>query len=104
MARTPEGKVKDKVTKQLRAFGEGVWYFSPAANGYGRAGIPDIIVCAWGNFVAIECKAGTNKPTVRQQQELATISLAQGHAMVVNEYNVDQVTIILNDLQPVDIV
>jgi hypothetical protein len=64
-AMTPEGKVKKKVTAVLKEFG--VWYFFPAANGYGSAGIPDIIAIVNGTFVGIEVKADpTKKPTPLQ--------------------------------------
>lgn len=65
MANTPESKVKRKVTETLRRYG--VWYFFPANNGFGKAGIPDIIAIAAGAFVGIECKADkTKKPTELQ--------------------------------------
>ena len=51
MAQTPEAKVKAAVRKLLVEFG--IYYFSPAANGFGRAGIPDIICCFGGRFIAI---------------------------------------------------
>jgi hypothetical protein len=41
MAMTPEGKVKKKVVAILKR--HNVYHFFPAANGYGRAGIPDIM-------------------------------------------------------------
>ena len=34
---------------------------------FGTAGIPDIIVCYKGRFLAFECKVGKNKPTVLQE-------------------------------------
>lgn len=33
---------------------------------YGTAGIPDIIACYKGKFIAFECKVGNNKPTILQ--------------------------------------
>lgn len=87
MARTPEGKVKAAVKKVLDEYG--VYYFSPPANGYGRVGIPDIICCVNGYFVAIECKAGKGKTTTLQDRELAGIVEAGGVALVVNEDGVD---------------
>jgi Holliday junction resolvase len=80
---TPESKVKAAVRKALVE--AGVWYFSPAANGYGRAGIPDMIACINGHFVAIECKAGKGKTTALQERELQRISEAGGFAMVVSD-------------------
>lgn len=88
MAQTPEGKVKAAVRKLLVEFG--IYYFAPAANGFGRAGIPDIICCFGGRFIAIECKAGKGTTTALQDRELAAIRTAGGMAMVVNESNIDE--------------
>jgi Holliday junction resolvase len=88
MAQTPEKKVKDAVRKLLTEFG--IYYFMPAANGFGRAGIPDIICCFGGRFIAIECKAGKGVTTALQDRELAAIRTAGGMAMVINETNIDE--------------
>jgi Holliday junction resolvase len=82
---TPESKVKAKCTDLLKAVG--VYYFFPVANGMGRAGIPDIICCARGKFLAIECKAGKGTTTALQKKELAAIEAAGGVALVINESN-----------------
>jgi len=83
MAQTPESKVKAKVVKLIKAYG--IYYFFPATYGFGRSGVPDVVCCAKGNFIAIECKAGNNKPTALQEKEMADIRKAGGHAYVVNE-------------------
>ena len=88
MAITPEAKVKAAVRKLLVDFG--IYYFSPSANGYGRAGIPDIICCFGGRFIAIECKAGNGVTTALQDRELAAIRTAGGMTMVVNETNIQE--------------
>jgi len=85
MAQTPEKKVKDKVVKILKQ--HGIYYFFPATHGFGRSGVPDIICCAKGKFIAIECKAGTNKPTALQEKEMADIRKAGGVTFVINETN-----------------
>ena len=85
MADTPEKRVKRAVEAMLKSMG--VYYFFPPANGYGRSGIPDIICCVNGYFVAIECKAGGNKPTPLQVREIENIRLAGGVAVVANETN-----------------
>ena len=85
MAKTPEGKVKAKVVDVLKS--EGVYYFFPATHGYGRSGVPDIVCCVNGLFLAIECKAGTNKPTALQVREIELIRRNGGYAVVANEEN-----------------
>lgn len=87
MARTPEGKVKAACVEIINRYG--AYYFFAPANGYGRAGIPDIIVCYKGKFLAIECKAGYNKPTPLQEREITAIHKAGGAAMVVREDTTD---------------
>lgn len=89
MAKTPEGAVKARLRKHLDALG--IYYFMPAANGFGRAGIPDIIGCAAGQFVAFECKAGKGKTTALQDRELQRIQGHKGWAFVINEDNVDNI-------------
>lgn len=86
---TPEAKVKAKVVKILKE--RGVYYFYPVTGGFGRSGIPDIICCINGKFLAIECKAGKNKPTPLQEMEMQKIKDAGGIAMVVNETNIHDV-------------
>ncbi len=97
MAQTPEGKVKTAVKKILDA--HGVYHFSPAANGYGRVGVPDIICCVNGYFLALECKAGKGKPTALQDRELAAITKAGGVAIVINEDSVGAMPLIVGALQ-----
>lgn len=95
MAQTPEGKVKTKVTKQLKELG--AYYFFPMSGGFGKAGVPDIIGCYKGLFFGIECKAGSNKPTILQQKNLKEIADCDGIALVVNEKNVHEVAEILTN-------
>ena len=88
MADTPEKKVKDKLRKKLDALG--IYHFMPPANGFGRAGIPDIIGCKNGKFIAIECKAGKGKVTALQERELIAICNAGGFTFIVNETCLDE--------------
>ena len=93
---TPEAKVKKKVVDVLKK--GGAYYFFPATGGYGRSGVPDIVGCYRGVFFAIECKAGTNKPTALQEAEMRKIREASGLTLVVNEDNIDDVVILLRDI------
>ena len=84
---TPEKKVKIKVKKVLDKLG--AYHCMPATGGYGASGVPDIIACYKGKFVAIECKANGNKPTGLQQKLLREISIQNGIALVIDETNID---------------
>jgi Holliday junction resolvase len=97
MAATPEKRVKDKVVAAMKA--EDVYYFFPATHGFGRSGVPDVIACVNGCFLAVECKAGKNKPTPLQVREIEAIRRANGIAVVVNEENWDMVPDMLRRLK-----
>lgn len=88
MALTPEGKVKAQVKRILDDYD--IYHFSPFQAGMGRAGIPDIICCCDGKFLAVECKAGKGKTTPLQERELAQIRGHGGVALVINEDNIDE--------------
>jgi Holliday junction resolvase len=97
---TPEGKVKVAVVKLLHK--HNAYYFFPATHGYGRSGVPDIVCCIKGKFVAIECKAGANTTTALQDREINRIRTAEGYAMVVNEENIDLLEQVLKELTHAD--
>ena len=93
---TPEAKVKKKVVAVLKQ--HKAYFFYPVTGGYGRSGVPDIIVCYNGCFIGMECKAGTNKPTPLQEKNLKDIQAAGGVSLVVNEDNISTVGEILQNL------
>lgn len=96
MASTPEKKVKDQIVKLLKQYD--IYYFFPATHGYGRSGVPDIICCHKGKFIAFECKAGDNKTTTLQDREISAIHAAGGVAHVIKEDNIDLVVTVLESI------
>ena len=80
-ALTPEGKVKAKLVKILKELD--AFYFFPPSNGYGKAGIPDVICCIAGKFVGIEVKSAVGKLTSLQAQMGEKIHRAGGSWVVV---------------------
>lgn len=90
---TPEAKVKVKVAKILREFG--AYYVMPVTGGYGNSGAPDFLVCYQGKFIGIECKAGKGRLTALQEHNLINIRKSGGHAIMVNEENINDVKNIL---------
>ena len=93
MAQTPEKRVKAIVTKQLKEIG--AYYFYPMSGGFGKSGVPDIICCYRGRFVAIECKAGNNKTTALQDKNIEDIIKQGGIALIVNEANANTIGAVL---------
>lgn len=85
---TKEHAVKAAVKKMLET--SHVYFFFPAANGYGHAGIPDIIAAKNGHFIGIECKAKGGKTTALQERELQKIRDAGGTALVIREDNMNE--------------
>ena len=97
MAETPEWKVKRAVRLMLDKLG--AYHFMPPANGFGRAGIPDIVGCMDGHFIAIECKAGKGKTTALQDRELNAILNAGGTVFIAREHNLPDLELLLKEKQ-----
>ena len=64
---------------------------------YGTAGIPDIICCYCGRFVAFEVKTETGKLTKLQEVTIRKIKKAQGQAFKVT--SVEEVKQILEHME-----
>lgn len=77
---TPEGKVKDRIKKLLKAYG--VYYHMPVMNGMGAPTL-DFICCFKGRFFAIEAKAPGKKPSPRQLITIAEMEKAGAWVFVV---------------------
>jgi len=64
---------------------------------YGTAGIPDVIVCYHGRFVAFEVKTPSGKLTKLQENTIARIKNAKGQAFKVT--SAAEVAAILKQLE-----
>ena len=74
----------------------GCFYWKEHGGQYGTAGIPDIIVCHKGKFIALEAKVGRNQPTRLQAATIELIRRAGGVAAVVR--SVDEVKEIMQTI------
>ena len=63
---------------------------------YGSAGIPDIICCYQGRFVAFEVKTPTGKLTKLQEIALRDINIAEGVALKVR--SLEEVENVLSEI------
>ena len=83
---TPETKQKARVKERVkREFGDWLWGFAPSASKFGKRGVPDLIYCVAGLFVAIEVKApgAKSRVTELQARQLQGIAKAGGLSFVV---------------------
>jgi hypothetical protein len=93
-SKTPEGKVKDKIKKILKA--NNVYYTMPMGTGFGSAGVPDFLCCVHGFFIGIEAKANGNKTTALQDKNMADIERSGGIALVIDENNLGDIELHIN--------
>lgn len=76
-----ESRYQTKVEKFLRD--QGCWYLKYWGGGqYTKTGIPDLLCCVGGYFVAVELKATHGRPSDVQLTKLRDIEKAGGIAML----------------------
>lgn len=71
-----------KIMEYLKTV-DNCFYWKEHGGYYGTAGVPDIIACYKGRFIAFEVKVGNNKTTALQAVTLRRILKAGGYALVV---------------------
>lgn len=59
------------------------WYFKYWAGPYSKSGIPDIIACVNGHFVAMEVKAENGQASELQKRNIKLIEKSNGVAWIV---------------------
>ena len=69
---------------------------------FGTAGLPDIICCYRGRFVAFEIKTATGKPTKLQEITIAKIKATKGEAFIVRSVQEVQAILETLEVQPHD--
>lgn len=67
----------------------GCWYVKFFANAYTKKGVPDLLVCCNGHFLAIEVKAENGKATDLQKLTVDKIRSAGGKAVILKPSQFD---------------
>lgn len=70
-----------------------IWWVKFQAGMYTRSGVPDLLVCYRGLFVALEVKTPKGKVTEIQRLEMEKIRLSSGEAYVVR-FPADVITLL----------
>lgn len=77
-----EKVLQNKAIKYLKE--RSIYYIKVHNNGYMRKGIPDLIICYGGQFIAVELKSLQGKVSSSQAIELDAIVRSNGQAYVIN--------------------
>ena len=76
-----EKQFENKIKKFFKE--NGIWFVKVWGGGFQSAGIPDLIACVRGQFVAVEVKASNGKPSELQEFHIRNIRHAGGDARVL---------------------
>ena len=88
---------EDKIKAVLKR--RGAWYIKYWGGGiYTRPGVPDLLACYRGHFIAIEMKGECGKISDLQRAEMAKIESAGGIGMFINPSNMNALESILDAL------
>lgn len=87
MAKQAETLFKERVVRKLKLI-PNLWILKVQM--VATIGIPDIIMCCNGKFIAWELKTLTGKVSKLQQHNLDSIADAKGIARVVNPDNLEE--------------
>jgi len=95
---TPEKKFENQIKGYLDSIG--AWFIKYwAGSQFTKSGIPDLLCCVNGYFVAIEVKADNGKPTPLQLHNIRKIRESGGFAFVVYPSGFNELKEILADLK-----
>jgi hypothetical protein len=82
---------------RMKASGEPIWFYKTTGGPYARVGVPDYVLCYYGEFVGVELKGDDNEPTPRQEKELSDIRVAGGRAAVAR--TIEEVRAVLSEIR-----
>ena len=82
IAKGPEKQFEDKIKQFLNKLPK-TWYFKVWSGPYSKSGIPDIVACVNGQFVAIEVKAENGRASELQKRNIKLINDCNGVGLIV---------------------
>lgn len=91
-----EKDFENKIKKWLKE--HGCWYVKTISTGFQRAGIPDLIACVNGRFVAIEVKGESGRPSELQKYELDQIKKSNGIGFLLYPKDFENFTKIMQNM------
>lgn len=85
---TSERALQDKISRWLKGQ-RGIWFLKVFGSGVQTGGVPDLLLCKNGKFIAVELKRPDGKGTVhpRQNAQLQRIRNAGGVGVVIDDFD-----------------
>lgn len=77
---------------------KGVWYVKFWGGLYTKAGIPDLLICANGHFVAVELKAEDGHASMLQLNQIREIEKSNGIALILYPSQFEEFKKLINKL------
>lgn len=77
----PEKTFENKIKKYFSE--KGAWVLKTWSNGVQRSGVPDLLICYRGRFIAIEVKAENGKPSKLQEYNIEKLKEAGALAIIL---------------------
>lgn len=92
-----EKNFENRVKAFLKA--QGCWFIKYWGGGqFTKAGIPDLLICCNGHFLAVELKASNGRPSPLQLHTIEEIKKAGGTALVLYPKDFDRFKELIFDL------
>lgn len=95
---TRENAILGTITRELTR--RGAWWVKTHGTGTGRNGIPDLLACHYGVFIAIETKTRHGRTRPLQAFELEQVAKAGGYTLTAR--SLDQVRELLDEIETID--
>lgn len=92
----PEKKFETKVRKYLES--KGAYVVKYFGCGFTQAGVPDLLCCYKGRFIALEIKSDKGKASELQLYNVRKINAAGGMALVLFPKDFDKFVAMIEDL------
>lgn len=93
-----ESTFQDKIIRKLKKLPE-CWYVKIWGGGFQRAGIPDILICYKGFFIAVELKNEIGEASELQKYNIEKIKEARGIALVIRPQNESDLWEIMSEIE-----
>lgn len=91
-----EKNFEEKIKDYLKS--KNIWFVKYFANSFTPSGIPDLLCCVNGYFLAIEIKAPKGRPTSLQKYTLEKIKESKGIAIVLYPKGFEDFKILIEKL------